>query len=98
MTNTASRYLLSTVKPASVPDDDAAEGSTSVARPSRSTETPDARDGDAGGRKKLSKAEKKAQRGQNKGRRFTKLRDELDLCWKIANGAVCEFGAEFVSF
>ena len=31
-------------------------------------------------------------RGQNKGRRFKKIRDSLDLCWKVANGIICEFG------
>lgn len=45
----------------------------------------------------MSKEEKKAQRGQNRGRRFGKVRDEFDLCWKIANGAVCEHGTEYVA-
>jgi len=31
-------------------------------------------------------------RGQNKGRRFKKVRDTLDLCWKVANGITCEVG------
>ncbi|KAF8065084.1 hypothetical protein FPV67DRAFT_1562931 [Lyophyllum atratum] len=41
----------------------------------------------------MTKEQKKAQRGANKGRRFGKVRDELDLCWRIANGATCEYGA-----
>ena len=47
-------------------------------------------------RKKLAREEKKKRRGQNKGRRFQKVRDELDLCWKVAAGETCEFGSEFV--
>ncbi|KAG6865606.1 hypothetical protein C0991_001030 [Blastosporella zonata] len=46
----------------------------------------------------MSKEQKKAQRGANKGRRFGKVRDELDLCWRVANGAVCEYGAEQCRF
>jgi len=40
----------------------------------------------------MSKEEKKATRGANKGRRFGKVRDEVDLCWKIANESICEYG------
>ncbi|KAF9453346.1 FMN-linked oxidoreductase [Macrolepiota fuliginosa MF-IS2] len=40
----------------------------------------------------MTKAEKKATRGANKGRRFGKTRDEVDLCWKVANGSECEHG------
>ena len=47
-------------------------------------------------RKKLAREEKKKRRGQNKGRRFHKVRDELDLCWKVAAGETCEFGSEYV--
>ncbi|KAJ3567931.1 hypothetical protein NP233_g6045 [Leucocoprinus birnbaumii] len=42
--------------------------------------------------KHMSKEEKKATRGANKGRRFGKTRDDVDLCWKIANGSDCEYG------
>ncbi|KAJ6587378.1 hypothetical protein B0H10DRAFT_2093936 [Mycena sp. CBHHK59/15] len=72
-------FLIS-ANPTSAPDDDAAEGA--------------AEDTSAGGpaRVKLTKAQKKAQTGMNKGRRFGKVRDELDLCFKIATGGVCEFG------
>ena len=47
-------------------------------------------------RKKLAREEKKKRRGQNKGRRFQKVRDELDLCWKVAVDETCEFGSECV--
>lgn len=47
-------------------------------------------------RKKQTREEKKKRRGQNKGRRFQKVRDELDLCWKVAAGETCEFGSECV--
>ena len=47
-------------------------------------------------RKKMAREEKKKYRGQNKGRRFQKIRDELDLCWKVAAGETCEFGSEYV--
>ena len=92
------RFLASTTALTSAPDDDAAEGGT--ARASGSSASVDYRSNvnPGGGRQKKTKAEKKAQRGQNKGRRFGKTRDDLDLCWRIANGAVCEFGAEYVSF
>lgn len=40
----------------------------------------------------MTKEQKKAQRGQNKARKFGKVRDDFDLCWKIANGSVCEYG------
>ncbi|SJL01662.1 probable tRNA-dihydrouridine(47) synthase [NAD(P)(+)] [Armillaria ostoyae] len=84
-------YLLSGSAPSSAPDDDAAEGSRNrISDPSRSEEPHTT----GPSRKKMSKEEKKAQRGQNKGRRFGKVRDEFDLCWKIANGAVCEHGTE----
>lgn len=77
-----------------VPDDDAAEGSTNPA--GNSTRPDDPRDHRDGGfsRKKISKEQKKAQRGANKGRRFGKVRDDLDLCWRIAGGGLCEFGEE----
>ncbi|KAF9242298.1 hypothetical protein BU15DRAFT_72831 [Melanogaster broomeanus] len=87
-------FLLSSIyHPAA--DDDAAEGSTSRAgRPADPrAPTPDG-DRNPGGRKKFSKEQKKAQRGANKGRRFGKVRDELELCWRVANGAICEYGAE----
>ncbi len=47
-------------------------------------------------RRKLSKEEKKAQRGSNKGRRWAKVRDEVDLCWRFAGSGKCDFGSECV--
>ena len=43
-----------------------------------------------------TRKQKKAQRGQNKGRKFGKVRDELELCWKVGNGVLCEFGEGYV--
>ncbi|KAH7929242.1 zinc finger dihydrouridine synthase [Leucogyrophana mollusca] len=85
--------LSSALRP--VVDDDAAEGSTShaggISRPIH-----DQADTRSSGpsRKKMSREQKKAQRGANKGRRFGKVRDELELCWRVAKGSVCELGSE----
>ncbi|KAI0061146.1 zinc finger dihydrouridine synthase [Artomyces pyxidatus] len=85
-------------------DDDAAEGSTSNLK--RQRDGDDVGDGGEDGRtskkekltgaqrRKLAKEEKKKQRGSNKGRRWGKTRDEVDLCWKFASSNSCEFGAE----
>ncbi|KAF5384202.1 hypothetical protein D9615_003375 [Tricholomella constricta] len=89
-------YLLSTTNAAGVPDDDAAEGTTTHTRGYAGNGEGDTRDSRSGGpaRRKMTKEQKKAQRGANKGRRFGKVRDELDLCWRVANGTNCEYGAE----
>ncbi|KAF8888787.1 zinc finger dihydrouridine synthase [Infundibulicybe gibba] len=87
-------YLLY-VKPKepTVPDDDGAEGMSTRAR--GYPRSASAEDGDArSSRSKGSKEQRKAQRGANKGRKFGKARDDLELCWKIANGSICEFGSE----
>jgi len=86
------RYLIS-VQSQPVPDDDAAEGSTAnhVKNISDTDEHPRS---SGPSRRKLSKENKKLQRGSNKGRRFGKVRDELELCWRVAKGDTCEFGAE----
>ncbi|RDB17331.1 tRNA-dihydrouridine(47) synthase [NAD(P)(+)] [Hypsizygus marmoreus] len=86
-------FLLSS-NPIDVPDDDAAEGSTSSSRGYTRDGAVDSRDLRGPSRGKMTKEQKKAQRGANKGRRFGKVRDELDLCWRVANGTICEFGAE----
>ncbi|KAI0767228.1 zinc finger dihydrouridine synthase [Fomes fomentarius] len=92
-------FLLS-VQPRDVPDDDAAEGGTSHinGRPDAApgNEGPDAQGKRLSGaqRKKLAKEERKNKRGANKGRRFQKVRDELELCFRIASGKQCEFGSE----
>ncbi len=88
-----SRYLIS-VEPVAVPDDDAAEGGTN--HPTTSGRDDRDRDDRGGGpsRKKKSKEEKKARQGQNKNRKFGKVRDDFDLCFKVASGSVCDFGPE----
>ncbi|KZT01621.1 zinc finger dihydrouridine synthase [Laetiporus sulphureus 93-53] len=95
-----SEFLISIV-PRDVPDDDAAEGSTNhINGRQNENSNGSAQDAEEGKklsgaqRRKLSKEERKAKRGANKGRRFQKVRDEVELCWKIANGKTCEFGSE----
>jgi len=87
--------LISVAKPGTVADDDAAEGSTTGNR-GQHRDARDSRDsrGSGGRGGKMTKEQKKAQRGQNKARKFGKVRDDFDLCWKIANGSICEFGDE----
>jgi hypothetical protein len=46
-------------------------------------------------RKKLAKEAKQKQRGQNKARRFLRISDEVDVCWKVACSLPCE--APYVS-
>ena len=99
------RYVVSSLD-RTLPDDDAAEGSTSHVSLGRPTEVDDdVQNAPTQGenprmsgaqRKKLAREEKKKRRGQNKGRRFQKVRDELDLCWKVAADETCEFGSEYV--
>ncbi|CCA72141.1 related to DUS3-member of dihydrouridine synthase family, partial [Serendipita indica DSM 11827] len=43
-------------------------------------------------RRKLAKEEKRNKTGQNKGRRFQRVHDEQEICWKIACGLECPFG------
>ncbi|KAI9513479.1 zinc finger dihydrouridine synthase [Russula earlei] len=45
-------------------------------------------------KRKFTKEEKKAQRGSNKGRRWAKVRDEVELCWRFAGSGKCDFGSE----
>lgn len=98
------RYVVS-LQNQTLPDDDAAEGNTSHVSLGRPTEADSDDHSNAltqgekprlsgAQRKKLAREEKKKRRGQNKGRRFQKMRDELDLCWKVAVGDACEFGSE----
>ena len=84
-----------------IPDDDVAESSArnGTGTPNSSVvldgETQGANENDNGAkRRKWSKEEKKMRQGSNKGRRFGKVRDELELCWKVATGQTCEFGQE----
>jgi tRNA-dihydrouridine synthase 3 len=89
------RYLITNEIPRDIPDDDAAEGTTQARGNTEGDGSQGSRRGGPS-RNKMTREEKKAQRGANKGRRFGKVRDELDLCWRVANGAVCERGAESV--
>ncbi|EIW80054.1 FMN-linked oxidoreductase [Coniophora puteana RWD-64-598 SS2] len=88
-----SEYILCSA-PVSIPDDDAAEGSTSHVGQHHFGDAEVAQEDGSGPRrnKKHSRDQKKAQRGANKGRRFGKVRDDLELCWRVANGTVCELG------
>lgn len=46
-------------------------------------------------RRKMAKernADKKKERGQNKGRRFQRVHDEQEICWKVACGLTCDLG------
>ncbi|KAM6501185.1 zinc finger dihydrouridine synthase [Amanita muscaria] len=85
-------FLVSSSATLPAPDDDIAEDSTSHYHGHTHPENGDGRT-EPRSRKRLTKDERKSQRGANKGRKFGKVRDELDLCWKIANGTVCEFGS-----
>ncbi|KAF8581807.1 zinc finger dihydrouridine synthase, partial [Ramaria rubella] len=85
--------------PTAVPDDDAAEGEQG-----RTTKRDVGEDEEDGGpptkkqkvsgaqRKKLAKEEKKKNKGANKGRKFGKVTDDVELCYKVASGLECEFG------
>lgn len=87
-----SRYLISYTTP-HLPDDDAAEGSSNATRGDRKRDGQDGYEKTPGPqRKHMTKEEKKATRGANKNRRFAKTRDEVDLCWRVANGSDCDHG------
>lgn len=76
-------FLIRHIEQSSVYDDDAAEGSK---RPPHRLAEGDLAE---------TKQQKKAQRGQNKGRKFGKVRDGLELCWKVGNGILCESGETY---
>ena len=95
------RYILSSRVPQPVIDDDAAECKTNhVADDPASVDVKDRRDDedaavDAEGdtkRQKLSKEEKKARSGQNKGRRFRAVMDEVRVCKDWVAEGWCDFG------
>lgn len=98
------RYLISPdgARLAPQADDDAAEGNTShlngdVDYASNDGEPPAKKQKLSSSQKrKLSKEEKKTNRGMNKGRRWQKTRDEVDVCWRVATGGECEFGETYV--
>ncbi|KAJ9121268.1 hypothetical protein QFC24_004944 [Naganishia onofrii] len=49
---------------------------------------------ESGAGRKLTKEEKKARQGQNKGRRFKALKDEVQLCRDFMNTGECPFGVK----
>ncbi|VDC04359.1 unnamed protein product [Peniophora sp. CBMAI 1063] len=95
-------FLVSTSAPARpIVDDDAAEGGTSNVKHARPDEEEGAGQDEPAAKKpklsgaekrRLAKEEKKKNRGSNKGRRWAKTKDELDLCWRFAGDGQCEFG------
>ncbi|KAG9019423.1 tRNA-dihydrouridine synthase 3 [Tulasnella sp. 427] len=45
-------------------------------------------------RKKQAREDKKKNKGMNTNRKFTRTHDEIQLCWKIANGERCPEGSK----
>ncbi|KAI8972448.1 zinc finger dihydrouridine synthase [Trametes punicea] len=92
--------FLASLQPRDIPDDDAAEGTTSHVngRPDAAPSTEGTEEVgkklSGAQRKKLAKEERKKHRGANKGRRFQKVRDDVELCFRVASGKECEFGNE----
>lgn len=93
------RYIIS-AKPTAFVDDDAVEaqsnplGSTEIDDPNQ----PPPKKARISGaqKKKIAREEGRKQKGANKGRKFTKIREEVDVCWKFANGEQCPHGSKFV--
>jgi hypothetical protein len=48
-------------------------------------------------RKKLAKEEQKKKRGANKGRKFPRAHDQLELCRSFASGKECQHGKQYVN-
>lgn len=88
--------------PAPVIDDDAAECKTNNVADGPSVDVRDRRDGEPAAegeegegnkRQKLSKEDKKARSGQNKGRRFKAMgEDEVRVCKSWVREGRCDFG------
>lgn len=81
------------------PDDDAAEGSVNHAFQKPATndgETMGSTIGPERTKNRWSKQDRKEKRGANKARKFQKVRDETDLCWRMAEGRLCDIGDKFV--
>jgi len=77
-----------------LPDDDTAEGASREDPASGGEEEPPFKRQKITGaqRKKIAKEEKRKNRGANKGRKFGKVTEDVELCWKLASGSECEFG------
>lgn len=43
-------------------------------------------------RKKQAREDKKKNKGMNTNRKFSRTHDEIQLCWKVANGEICSEG------
>lgn len=102
-----------TARPLPTPDDDAAEAATAVSSTLASTEQPEDENGDGEPPTKkirLSGAEKKRRarqeaadkrkdkkKGMNTNRKFARVQDEVQLCFKAAVGEPCDFGARWES-
>ncbi|GJJ10891.1 hypothetical protein Clacol_005119 [Clathrus columnatus] len=79
------RYIISVDASIPVDDDGGSEGQ----------EPPNKKQKLSGAqRKQLAKDEKMKKRGSNKNRRFGKVTEDVELCWKLASGLPCEFGDE----
>ncbi|KAJ7078161.1 zinc finger dihydrouridine synthase [Mycena belliarum] len=92
-------FLLPISTAAVLHDDDAAEGATGLLRGTgvRGEREEDALDRDGGAapaRTKRTKAQKRAQSGANKGWRFGKVVDGVDLCFHVAAGEGCNLGEQ----
>ncbi|KAI5450446.1 tRNA-dihydrouridine synthase 3 [Naganishia albida] len=99
-------YIVSSRIPTPVVDDDAAECKTNHVSTGPSEDVKDRRDDDAEGGnkrqkvddrdsgKKLSKEEKKARTGQNKGRRFMSIQDGVRVCKDFIQDGECAFGTK----
>ena len=93
----ARRFRLSSIA-REIIDDDSAEKATShvggsgARKDDRDKFEDERRNEPPQKKQKLSKEEKKKRSGANKGRRFGKMRDEVELCWKTARSEECEFG------
>lgn len=91
------RYRLPVERLPPPPDDDAAESGNVVEATCTGDGTLDGQPPQkkmrisGAQRKKLAKEAKQAkkERGANKGRRYAKVREDVEICWKIACGEPC---------
>ncbi|KAG8911867.1 tRNA-dihydrouridine synthase 3, partial [Tulasnella sp. 417] len=47
-------------------------------------------------RKKQAREDKKKNKGMNTSRKFSRTHDEIQLCWKVANGEICAEGLKYI--
>jgi hypothetical protein len=48
--------------------------------------------------KERNAEKRKEKKGMNKGRRFLRVHDEQEICWKIACGLPCDLGDRWVEY